>query len=169
MSKNSASRPDAAVTLRRCLGNFATGVAIVTYDGPDGPRGLTVNSFTSVSLDPPLVLICVGINSRAAGLLPGASFAVNFLHARQGECARHFAGRASLTFELEWRRESGSPLLADSLAWLACEPWSVHEAGDHLIVLGRVVEFGAGDEDPLCFFRGAFQQFPPLSMSPSRA
>lgn len=168
-AKAAAGRPD--LSLRRCLGHFATGVAIVTYDTPEGPRGLTVNSLTSVSLDPPLVLVCVGKGSKAAERLPGTAFAVNVLHADQRDLAWHFAGRPSETIRPEWHGEAGAPRLADSLAWLACEPWSVHDAGDHLIVLGSVqafgAGFGAGMDEPLCFFRGEFLQLPVRPSSPS--
>jgi flavin reductase (DIM6/NTAB) family NADH-FMN oxidoreductase RutF len=148
----SIEKPD--ISLRHCLGHFATGVAIATYDTPDSARGLTVNSFTSVSLDPPLVLVCLDKRSRAISDLPRQPFGVNMLHSSQRELAWHFAGRPSPTLQPIWRRVGQVPLLSESLAWLVCEPWSNHEAGDHVIVVGRVMEFGVSDKDPLCFFRG---------------
>ncbi|WJR80836.1 flavin reductase family protein [Bradyrhizobium sp. NP1] len=142
--------------LRRCLGHFATGVAVVSYEtATQGPRGLTVNSFTSVSLDPPLVLICLDRRSRAIEHLPGSPFAVNVLAADQRHLAHHFAGRVTETAPA-WRRVGGVPLLDRSLAWLTCAPWSNHEGGDHVILLGRVTEFGSDPHDPLCFYRGEF-------------
>ncbi len=145
-----------AHSLRQCLGHFATGVAVVTYETAAlEPRGLTVNSFTSVSLDPPLVLICLNKQSRAIEYLPRAPFAVNVLGADQRHLAWHFAGRAADTHPI-WRRVGNVPLLEQSLAWLTCAPWSNCEAGDHVILIGQVLEFGVGQQDPLCFYRGEF-------------
>lgn len=153
--------------LRRCLGHFATGVAIVTYETPDGPRGLTVNSFTSVSLDPPLVLVCLDRRSKAAERLPLSAFAVNVLHADQRDLAWHFAGRPSPGLQPQWRRAHTAPRLSDCLAWLACEPWSSQDAGDHVIVVGRVAQFGTSEEAPLCFFRGEFLELAPRQQPPA--
>ena len=147
------------LTFRHCLGHFVTGVAVASYDTDGLPRGLTVNSFTSVSLDPPLVLICLDRRSRAVGTLPGRSFAINMLTADQRELAWHFAGRPSVE-PPAWRRIGDVPLLRESLAWLVCEPWSTHDAGDHVIVIGRVSAYGAADEAPLCFFRGELLDLP---------
>lgn len=146
--------------LRRCLGHFATGVAIVSYDAPTGTRGLTVNAFTSVSLDPPLVLVCLDKRSRAIGHVPQSPFAVNVLHANQRDLARHFAGRPVSDVAPAWQRIDAVPVLTDCLAWLACAPWSHHDAGDHVIVVGRVVAFGTNPQTPLCFFRGEFIELP---------
>ena len=155
-----AAMAAADLPLRRCLGHFATGVAIVSYDGPAGPRGLTVNAFTSVSLDPPLVLVCLDKRSKAMGHVPQSPFAVNVLHADQRHLAWHFSGRHVSDVEPAWRRIDAVPLLTDCLAWLACTPWSHHDAGDHVIVVGRVIAFGASSQTPLCFFRGEFIELP---------
>lgn len=145
-----------AQALRHCLGRFATGVAVASYDAVHGdPRGLTVNSFTSVSLDPPLVLICLHKRSKAIEHLPGAPFGVSILGVDQQHLARHFAGKSTGEAPA-WRYVGGVPLLERSLAWMACDPWSNHEAGDHVIIVGRVRDFGADQQDPLCFYRGAF-------------
>ncbi|MCG8690578.1 MAG: flavin reductase family protein [Minwuiales bacterium] len=151
---------------RDCLGSFATGVAVVTYAGPDGPRGLTVNSFTSVSMRPPLVLVCLDRTSKAAGRLTGSPFAINFLHAGQREVALHFAGRPSPAIRPDWETVEGVPCFRDRLARLVCAPWSHHEAGDHTVLFGRVVDFGNTDGAPLCFFRGAFQSLDPKKRQP---
>src|SRR5258708_25484519 len=149
-----------AGSLRRCLGHFATGVAVVTYEtAAFEPRGLTVNSFTSVSLDPPLVLICLNKRARAIEHLPRVPFAVNVLGADQRHLAWHFAGKASDARPI-WRRVGEVPLLEQSLAWMTCSPWSNHEAGDHVILIGHVQEFGVGQQDPLCFYRGEFIGIP---------
>jgi flavin reductase (DIM6/NTAB) family NADH-FMN oxidoreductase RutF len=146
---------DTSLSLRRCFGHFATGVAVVTYDGGDQPRGLTVNSFTSVSLDPPLVLVCLDKRSRAIPHLIGAPFGVNVLTAGQRDLAWHFAGK-SVGAVPAWRNIGLVPLLDHSLAWMTCTPWSSHDAGDHLILVGKVDCFGSGQHDPLCFYRGQF-------------
>jgi flavin reductase len=150
--------------LRQCLGHFATGVAVVSYESDAAePRGLTVNSFTSVSLNPPLVLICLNKRSRAIERLPRVPFAVNVLGAGQRDLAWHFAGKAADARPL-WRRIGGLPLLAQSLAWMTCEHWSNCDAGDHVILIGRVQEFGVGQHEPLCFYRGEF-----IGIAPSTA
>ena len=145
-----------AGALRDCLGHFATGVTVVTYDHPDGPRGLTVNSFTSVSLDPALVLVCIDRRASAAEPLRRAPFAVNVLRADQHAVAAHFAGMTDMRPAWTWTRDDDVPCLGDSMARLICRPWSSHAAGDHRIVIGRVVSFDAGPGAPLCFFRGRF-------------
>ena len=160
-------------SLRRCLGHFATGVAIVTYEADDGPRGVTINSLTSVSLDPPLLLVCLDKRSKAIGWLPRAPFAINVLHASQRSLAWHFAGKRIDGIEPGWSRAGATPRLSESLAWLACEPWSCHDAGDHIIIVGRISEFGmdadfeTGAQRPLCFFRGEFVELPPRSQPAS--
>ncbi len=151
-----ASSGEVARALRQCLGHFATGVAVVSYETAAlEVRGVTVNSFTSVSLDPPLVLICLNKRSRAIEHLPRTPFAVNVLGADQRDLAWHFAGRGTDTQPI-WRRVGNVPLLAQSLAWMTCEPWSNCDAGDHVILIGHVQEFGVSQQDPLCFYRGGF-------------
>lgn len=146
--------------LRRCLGRFATGVAIVSFDSPAGPRGLTVNSFTSVSLDPPLVLVCIGKAAKAHAGLDGSGFAVNVLASGQESLARHFAGRPDPEAPIQWLTGS-PPRLAASLAWLDCAPWRAVEAGDHSIVIGRVTGFATGEgDDGLGYFMGRFVPVP---------
>ena len=114
-----------------------------------------MHSFTSVSLDPPLILLCLSKRSEAIGLLPKIPFAVNVLGADQHHLAGHFAGRPSGAMPV-FRRLDDIPLLERSLAWMTCVPWSNHDAGDHVIVVGRVREFGVTQQDPLCFYRGEF-------------
>ena len=141
---------------RHCLGHFATGVTVVSYDHPEGPRGLTVNSFTSVSLDPALILVCVDRRSRAADGLCGTGFAVNVLRADQHAIAAFVAGMADSHPAGGWLREDGVPCLDDCMARLLCRPWASHDAGDHRLVIGEVTAYGAVAAAPLCFFRGQF-------------
>lgn len=150
-----------SLVLRRTCGNFATGVTVITTGtAATGSAGVTVNSFTSVSLDPPLVLFCV---HRASRLLPAlreaGGFAVNFLSHSQEPVAWTFAGRESARFDEvphHWSR-SGPPVLSEALAHLVCRTHAEYDGGDHAIVLGEVVEIGEEREDghPLVFYRGS--------------
>lgn len=161
LSRTTSAAPGAVhpghQSLRQCLGHFATGVTVVTYATPEGPRGITVNSFTSVSLDPPLILVCLERRATSAAYIPRNPFVVNVLNHRQGDLAKQFAGRKHESGRLpSWQWQDGVPRLAENIAWFACDPWSEHEAGDHIIAVGKVTAFEAGTENPLCFFRGSF-------------
>jgi flavin reductase (DIM6/NTAB) family NADH-FMN oxidoreductase RutF len=152
-----------SMEFRRALGHFATGVTVVTYapDGIDEFRGTTVNSFTSVSLQPPLVLVSLGRQTRsAAALRPGSAYAVNVLHHGQRDLAVRFAGRPDHGARVDWEVRAGVPHLADCAAYFRCVARDVHEAGDHLLVVGLVQEFQAHGHPPLLFYRGAFEQLP---------
>lgn len=158
------ANPSAIDTMefRRALGHFATGVTVVTYqpDGIDEFRGTTVNSFTSVSLDPPLILVSLGRQTRsAAALHPGKRFAVNVLHHGQRELALRFAGRPT-EGPAAWAVRGGVPYLASCGAHFWCVTRDVHEAGDHLLIVGLVEEFQAYGHPPLLFYRGAFEYLP---------
>jgi flavin reductase (DIM6/NTAB) family NADH-FMN oxidoreductase RutF len=148
---------------RRALGHFATGVTVVTYAPADAGefRGTTVNSFTSVSLEPPLVLVSLGRQTRAAAALhPGSRYAVNVLHHGQRDLAMHFAGRPQPGTPAGWEVRSGVPHLAGCGAHFRCVARDVHGAGDHVLVVGLVEEFQAYGHAPLLFYRGAFEQLP---------
>ncbi|WP_165494998.1 flavin reductase family protein [Actinomadura roseirufa] len=150
--------------LRAAFGRFATGVAVVTAAGPGGiPVGMTVNSFTSVSLDPPLVLFCV---ARSSSLHPvftkAGAFAVNILREGQLALCWRFAGRGLDRFDtLEPRHgRTGVPMLPSALAVFECvEPRAV-PAGDHDVVIGRVAALETAPDDhaePLVFFAGGYR------------
>lgn len=147
---------------RQVMGSFTTGVAVVTSRGPDGrPCGLTANSVVSVSLRPLLVLVCVGREAAShACIVDGGSFAVSILGRRHEALARRFAEqeRSSRFEDLAYRAEiTGSPVLADALAWLDCRVTDVHDAGDHSIVVGEVLACEAHGGEPLVFFRGEYR------------
>ena len=150
-------------TLRDALGCFATGVTVVTCVDPAGrPTGLTVNSFTSVSLDPPLILVCVHKMAAAAEPLAGAShFAINVLQREQQPASIQFSTRAEDRFgSTPWScGEAGAPILEDSLGVFECERFAVYDGGDHHILVGQVVKasFDAG-LDPLLYFRGRYRR-----------
>lgn len=146
--------------LRETLGSFATGVAVITTREDDGtPRGFTANSFASVSLDPPMVLVCI---ARTAHSLPvftsAAHFAVNILGDQQKEISGLFASREPGKFSrADWQAgTAGMPLLDNSLASLVCSRERVIDAGDHVILLGRVIDHRAKAAQPLGCFRGAY-------------
>jgi flavin reductase len=128
------------VDLRCCLGRFATGVCVVTAATPDGPHGLTVNSFTAVSLDPPLVLVSISRRARGHDLVAGRRFGINILGAEQELVARHFAGDPQ-PGAVHWQENEFAPRLAGTLAYIGCRHWQIHDGGDHTLYLGRVVEF----------------------------
>lgn len=147
---------------RTVIGHWATGVAVVTCSGPDGPAGLTTNAVSSVSLDPLMLLVCFDNGSRTLEAVRGAErFAVNVLRAGQQDLARVFASKRQQTEKFEavtHRIEHDVPVLDDALAWVACDVGELHPAGDHTIIIGAVSHvWVSGDEpEPLVFYRGAF-------------
>jgi flavin reductase (DIM6/NTAB) family NADH-FMN oxidoreductase RutF len=148
---------------RNALGTFATGVTIVTARSRAGePLGLTANSFNSVSLDPPLVLFSLDRKAYSLRSFEEAgNFAINILRDDQQDISRLFATAKSdrwqgLEFET-W--ESGAPILKHALAVFDCATHAVHDGGDHLIFIGRVLRFAHDPEGrPLLYFRGAYGQ-----------
>lgn len=167
-ARDTAPVEDGAVDgqrFRQALGTFATGVVAVTAADPRSgrPYGLAVNSFTSVSLDPPLVAFCVSHTStswprvRATGKIT-----VNVLAGQQREACAQLASRGGDKFAgLRWSSSpSGNPILDGALAWLDCAIEAEHVAGDHTIVVSRVLRLDLlSDGDPLVFFRGAYGSF----------
>jgi 3-hydroxy-9,10-secoandrosta-1,3,5(10)-triene-9,17-dione monooxygenase reductase component len=154
--------PVASRTFRRVLGRFPTGVTIVTATTPAGPVGMAVNSFTSVSLDPPLVLFCAAHASttwphiRAAG-----AFTVNVLAAGHEALCRRFALRDVDRFAGVAHRPgtTGAPVLKGAAAHVDCHIDALHEAGDHVVVVGLVAHLAADDTaDPLVFHGGAYRR-----------
>ena len=146
--------------LRHAFGRFATGVTVVTCRGDDGPHGLTVNSFTSVSLDPPLVLVSIDRQATAARYLSGRPFAVNILTAGQEALAWQFAGHPDYQQAVAWVDGRLSPRLAESLAYFECSPWREYDGGDHVLFLGRVEEFAYNDGAPLLFYASRMTSLP---------
>jgi flavin reductase (DIM6/NTAB) family NADH-FMN oxidoreductase RutF len=145
-----------APALRSSLGRFVTGVAVLTFEADEGPRGITVNSFTSVSLDPPLILVSIAKTSRSHDILAaGVAFTVNILGAEQEVIARHFTRRGG-DVTIHWHLEASSPRLLGTLAHFECSHWRSYDAGDHTLVLGEVVDFAAREGDALGFFTSRF-------------
>jgi flavin reductase (DIM6/NTAB) family NADH-FMN oxidoreductase RutF len=146
--------------LRTAFGSFMTGVTIVTTLEADGqPRGFTANSFTSVSLEPPLLLLCVGKSAASMAVFRQAKgFAVNILSEAQKEISVLFASKRSDKFEAaRWRRGPyGNPLIEGSAAWFDCARYQVIDAGDHIIFMGHVEAFSYSDANPLGYARGHY-------------
>jgi flavin reductase (DIM6/NTAB) family NADH-FMN oxidoreductase RutF len=141
---------------RAALARFATGVTVVGYAGEDGaPRGITVNAFSSVSLDPPLVMVAIARRARSHELLRARPFSVNVLKVEQEPLARHFAGE-SQDVDIRWVKGVVAPRLPEPLAWLECEAWGEYDGGDHTLFVGRVVDFLFGDADALGFYQSRF-------------
>ena len=150
-------------TLRDALGCFATGVTVVTCLNAEGePAGLTVNSFTSVSLDPPLLLVCVAREAAsAAALIAAPNFAVNVLQAQQQPASMRFSTRDQDRFgATPWSAgEAGAPILEQSLGVFECARFAVHDAGDHHILIGQVVKASFDASlDPLLYFRAKYRR-----------
>lgn len=147
---------------REVIGSFATGVAVVTCNGPDGPAGLTTNAVTSLSLDPVLLLVCFDNRSRTLPAVRASRrFAVNILRAGQEDLAHVFAskrvGREKFA-EVSHQEAHGVPLIDGALAWLACDLRELHPAGDHTIGIGEVTHMEADPQgEPLVWFRGAYR------------
>ena len=151
---------------RRVLGHFATGVTVITTcDAAGHPAGLTANAFAAVSLDPPLVLVCVDRHAETHGLIARAGhFAVNVLADSQETLARRFAEKdRERRFEgVAWRTEAtGAPVLAHVLAWIDCRVHARTDGGDHTIFVGEVAAADALEGAPLLFYRAGFGRLTP--------
>lgn len=162
-ARASTTQRPRAQHFRGSLGRFATGVAIVTFDGvhTDGTthrHGITVNSFTSVSMEPPLVLVSIAKTTRAHDELAHRPFTVNILGAEQQQLASHFAGKPGQ--EPRWVEGPVAPRLAQVLAYFECTPWAAYPGGDHTLYLGEVVNFNYRNGDALAFANSSFTTIP---------
>lgn len=149
-----------SVELRRAFGTFVTGVTVITTWDADGqPRGMTANSFTSVSLTPPLLLVCIGKSATSYSAFSTAvSFAVNLLHEEQGDISALFASKATDKFKtIPYDMvHTGAPVLTDCMTWFDCVVHDRIDAGDHMILIGHVQAFGTSPAAPLGFCRGRY-------------
>jgi flavin reductase (DIM6/NTAB) family NADH-FMN oxidoreductase RutF len=144
------------------MGAFVTGVTVVTARCSDGTQvGITANSFSSVSLDPPLVLVSLARSLRSFdALVEAPSFAINLLCREQQELSMRFARSG----EDKWNGvatetgKTGAPLLVGRLAHFDCRPWARYDGGDHLILVGEIIDYGSiPNAEPLIYYRGSFQ------------
>ena len=151
---------DRSQALRRAFGKFATGVAVVTTSDPGGaPCGLTINSFSSVSLDPPLVLWSLTGNSPNLDTFRRAShFAINILASDQQRISNRFASRVDDRFRgIDWFRGLGGlPVIRGTIATFECRRTQMVEAGDHVVFFGEVEDCEQCDLEPLVFFSGQY-------------
>ncbi|WP_131739319.1 flavin reductase family protein [Actinomadura roseirufa] len=159
-----------SAAMRRVMGRFATGVAVITtVDAAGDPHGMTLNSLTSVSLDPPLILVCFGSRARTAvAVAESGRFAVSILAARQEPIALRFAGRGEDHFAglpLSYG-EHDVPVVPDALAHLECEVDRQVVAGDHVVVFGAVRRTCDREGVPLAFLGGGFGGFAGRGQSP---
>jgi flavin-dependent trigonelline monooxygenase, reductase component len=149
--------------IRKAFGGFVTGVTVVTaLDADKQPRGLTANSFTSVSLNPPLVLVCIDEKASSHPVFKASqAFGVSVLGSAQRATSNLFASKAPNKFEQTptFVRETGAPLVHGAVSWFDCRTHSVTQVGDHLILVGRVVAFGHDAGAPLGYCRGNYIDF----------
>jgi len=150
--------------IRNVMGHFATGVTVITTKDTAGkPFGLTVNSFTSLSLNPPLVIVCVDKTVDCYSCFDDSKvFAVNVLNEDQEELSRRFATKGLEKFEgIQWRMgENGSPLLDGVIGAIECKVTQSYEGGDHTIFLGEILSATAKGDRPLLFFKGKYIRLP---------
>ncbi len=163
--------PVSAEQFRRTLRHWASGVSIVTTRRDGGLLGITVSSFASLSLDPPLVLICIDHKARShAAIADQRAFGVNILRDDQQALSDLAAGRSGergawLEGVAHTRAVTGAPLLEDCLAWLDCALVAQHEGGDHTIYIGRVEGANASEGEPLLYHVGVYRRLRPRSPS----
>lgn len=145
---------------RQCLAKFATGVTVVTCADDDGrPYGITANSFSSVSLEPRLILWNIAkVSNSLQAFLDAEYFTINILSKEQRELSAHFAKSDHTLFEtveIE-RSEENVPLIPGALARFECRTFNIHDCGDHYIIIGEVVRFESLDAEPLLFYNGKY-------------
>jgi 3-hydroxy-9,10-secoandrosta-1,3,5(10)-triene-9,17-dione monooxygenase reductase component len=161
-SRKEVLAPDSAA-MRTVLGHFATGVAIITAVDGDEPVGMACNSFTSVSLDPQLVMFCAAKSSSTWPRIQAAQkWAANILAEDGEQVCRLFAQKGADRFAkiAYGTGRTGAPILDDAIAYVDCETVAEHDAGDHILVVGKVVELGYAPEGkPLLFYRGGYGRF----------
>lgn len=152
--------PIAPALMRDVLGHFVTGIAVITAGGPDGPLGFTCQSFSSLSLDPPLVSFCPARTSTTWPRIRSVgTFCVNVLAAGHQDVSGAFARSGTDKFAgVGWTASpSGAPVLDGVSAWIDCTLYAEHDGGDHTIAVGRVHDLGAdASRAPLLFYRGRY-------------
>lgn len=150
------------------MSRFATGVTVMTCVHRDEPHGMTANAVASVSLEPPLVLVCVGRDNEMARLVEETgAFALSILPGDREDLSAHFAngdrpdGGAQFSDVATEVAVTGSPVLGDAIGWFDCQVWKLYDGGDHVIVVGEVVACGTGPDRPaLAFYRSGYTSLP---------
>jgi flavin reductase (DIM6/NTAB) family NADH-FMN oxidoreductase RutF len=154
--------PFDSLAFRRVLGHFATGVTVVTTCQHDRRAGITVNAFCSVSLDPPLVLVCIEQQNYAHDQIKESGiFAVNILASAQADVSRCFASQSEEKYQdfcgvTTHEVATGAPVFDECVAWVDCRVEAVYPGGDHSIFLGRVEALGSSDEAPLLYYHARY-------------
>lgn len=161
VSATVTTRKVAPARFKAAMGSFAAGVTIITaLDEAGAPQGMTATAFSSVSLSPPLCLVCVNERARTCqSILSRGYFAVNMLCADQHELSARFASALAEKFAgVPWARgaTTGCPLLAGALARVECEVQGVHAAGDHCVIVGQPLSIDVDDGRPLVYWRGRY-------------
>ena len=154
--------PISSEEFKQTLSYWATGVTIVTARAGDLIHGMTVSAFAEVSLDPPLVLVCADKTSNTHALIvEGGVFAVNVLSVEQAELSTRFASKENEDQRFDdvecERAKTGAPLIAGSLAALACSLVAAHDAGDHVIYVGRVEASRCSEREPLIYYGSVYR------------
>ena len=151
---------DEMKNFRQCLGKFATGVTIVTCADKGGkPYGITANSFSSVSLEPHLILWNIAkVSNSLQAFLDAEYFAINLLARNQQDLSSHFAKSDHTLFDTVEinRSQENVPLIPGTLACFECRTHQIHDCGDHYIVVGEVLRFASSEREPLLFFNGNY-------------
>lgn len=154
---------DSTMRFRHALSTFATGVTVVTTkDSAGQPRGFTANSFTSVSLAPPLILVCLSREGAACPVFSSSRhFCINVLAEHQQALSHQFAAPGGDRFAgVEWGEDSnGCPLLAGVISRFSCEKHEIHDGGDHVILVGRVLDYDFDSQSPLVYCGGSYVEF----------
>jgi flavin reductase (DIM6/NTAB) family NADH-FMN oxidoreductase RutF len=150
---------------REVFGHFVTGVAVITSSGPGGSGGMTANALCSLSLEPPLALVCIENEARTLTLVRDAGrFAVNVLSAGQEKLAGVFASKlpeAEKLETVEHRFHDGMPLIEGTVAWAVCRVRDLIPGGDHTIAIGEILSMGHGTGAPLLWYRGRYRTIDP--------
>jgi flavin reductase (DIM6/NTAB) family NADH-FMN oxidoreductase RutF len=146
---------------REVFGHFATGVAVITSAGPSGAGGMTANALCSLSLDPPLALVCFQEGARTLPIVRNAGrFGVNILAADQEHLAGVFASKVPEQEKLESVEHTfveGVPIISGAIAWAVCDLRDLVAGGDHQIAIGEVIALGQGEGEPLIWYRGGYR------------
>ncbi|WP_370355594.1 flavin reductase family protein [Lysinibacillus sp. S2017] len=140
--------------LRRAFGKFPTGVTVVTWFDEDAINGITVNSFTSVSLEPPLALVSIDKQANSYKQLQNKPFTINVLADDQEAIAWQFAGRPQEGLDITWNTKGDSPSIGGTSGYFKCKQWQQYDAGDHVLFVGEITEFDCKSGNSLTFFEG---------------
>jgi styrene monooxygenase reductase component len=144
---------------RRSVSRFATGIAIVScLDDQDRPQGMTISSFTSISLDPATVLVSLRPGRTHALIRRRGSYGVSVLGGDQERWSRHFSGKPQEDLDVAWETKANVPVLRDALAWFACEVDSVLQVQDHTLFVARVVDCDHASGSPLMFYASRYHR-----------